>query len=154
VPARGPIDTIAAKYVAAMLTVTTRHECSAITQASGLMGFAAARAETFQGSLDALILSTIGGIDRQHLRLLERRARNDFPNARLIVCDWASPTSAKETSSGAGAYGQAEQPIATSTKLAEATELLAYARRPVSTSAALSADNRSTAPNEPITVIT
>ncbi|MEQ1614067.1 MAG: AI-2E family transporter, partial [Hyphomicrobiaceae bacterium] len=33
VPARGPIDTIAAKYVAAMLTVTTRHECSAITQA-------------------------------------------------------------------------------------------------------------------------
>lgn len=120
VPARGPIDIVAAKFAAAMLAATTRHECIAIEHATGLMGLSAARSAAGDGNVDALILSTVGGIDHQHLKLLERRAVRDFPHTRLIVSDWASPTSSERKS--------AEADIATTASLVGSIALLAYAR--------------------------
>ena len=94
VPARGPIDTVAAELVSAVVNTLPGRIAIATTQASGMMALAAARAEGADPA--TIVISTAGGMRRQHLELIERRARRDFPQARLIACDWASHATADE----------------------------------------------------------
>lgn len=35
-----------------------------------------------------MLLLTVGGVSRSHLRLLARRAVGDLPDTRILLCDW------------------------------------------------------------------
>jgi predicted PurR-regulated permease PerM len=121
IPARGPVDLIASEFVAAMLEATSGIKCIAIKQASGLMAVSAARTMSTGSQLKFVIISTVGGMDHEHLRLLQRRASTDFPRVRLIVCDWG--TTVTTTPADNRALGNSISSIA---KFADVLTLLAY----------------------------
>ena len=119
----GPIDLIAAKFVAAMLSRITGIECIAMEQASGLMALAGANARTGAARADTIIISTVGGIDEKLLRILVRRAEKDFPDARIWVCNWGVVENAASAAKDAAATRAVDLP-----KLANVAEMLGYGR--------------------------
>jgi len=124
IAAHGPIDLIAAKFVAAMLSRITDVECIAMEQASGLMALAGANARTETARADTIIISTVGGIDEKLLRILVRRAEKDFPQARIWVCDWGDAERAASAATDAAAIHAVDLP-----KLANVAEMLGYGQR-------------------------
>jgi predicted PurR-regulated permease PerM len=90
IPARGPIDSIAASFIAALLGTAVGRKCVAVEHASGLMGLSAARSLARGLAVDSVILSTVGGVEDQHLRLLVKRVQSAFPDVRLLICDWGA----------------------------------------------------------------
>jgi len=121
IPARGPIDLIAAKFVAAMVSRTTRINCIAMEQASGLMALAGANART--GTLAPIrSLFDRGGIDEKLLRFLVRRAEKDFPDARIWVCDWGV------SGNTASRRGMATPHALPTIQLANVVEMLGYGK--------------------------
>jgi len=121
VPARGPVDAIAATFVAASLQRAADRTCVAVEHASGLMALSAARTLASDAGTDTIILSTVGGVENRHLRLLVKRAQRDFPAARLLVCDWgAEEESLAPSSEPAGVRSKVIR------KLSEVTTVLAY----------------------------
>ena len=123
IPARGPIDLIAAKFVAAMVSRTTRIDCIAMEQASGLMALAGANARTGTSRADTIIISTVGGIDEKLLRFLVRRAEKDFPDARIWVCDWGVSGNTASAARDGDATRAVDYP-----KLANVVEMLGYGK--------------------------
>jgi len=123
IPARGPIDLIAAKFVAAMVSRTTRINCIAMEQASGLMALAGANARTGTPRADTIIISTVGGIDEKLLRFLVRRAEKDFPDARIWVCDWGVSGNTASAARDGDTTRAADYP-----KLANVVEMLGYGK--------------------------
>ncbi len=97
VPARGPIDSIAARYIATIVRNNSDWSCISVEQATGLMALSACRTLASGKPLDTVIISTVGGIDQQHLRLLVGRAQKDLPTVRLLICDWGGVLQANST---------------------------------------------------------
>ena len=105
IPARGPIDTIAAGYIAAVLARTTGRPCSAVEHAAGLMALASIATTADREPKDiTLIVSTVGGIDTRHLPYIVTRASANSPDARVLVGAWRDPGGA------AAAAGAADGP--------------------------------------------
>lgn len=89
IPARGTIDVIASQFVAALLEKSGAAATTAVTESSGMMALASiGQHETAPSALPTLILSTAGGMDGRHMRLLAKRAQRQFPGASIIMCDW------------------------------------------------------------------
>lgn len=88
VPARGPIDAAASKYVADLVQRTTGRPATAVTSSTGLMAISDARQAAKDRPVSHVVISTVGGLDDQHLKLILRRASRDFPAATLVVCNW------------------------------------------------------------------
>jgi len=118
---RRPVDAIAATFVAASLQRAADRTCVAVEHASGLMALSAATTLARDAGTDTIILSTVGGVENRHLRLLVKRAQRDFPAARLLVCDWgAEEESLSPSSEPAGVRSKVIR------KLSEVTTVLAY----------------------------
>lgn len=84
IPAQGPIDTAAARYVASVVQATTSCPTRAVSHTTGLTALSDI------GPADApvtIIVITVGGIDPRHLRFIVRRAVRDFPQSRVMVLD-------------------------------------------------------------------
>jgi predicted PurR-regulated permease PerM len=85
IPARGTIDRAAAEHVAFLVTRQTPCRAVVPTRSSGLTAIADIRSMEDYADIDALIITTVGGVDGQQLRLIARRAARDFPNAHLFI---------------------------------------------------------------------
>lgn len=87
VAARGPVDIIAARFVAAMLRIGS--SCNAEAQAanSGLTALSELRARPGRTPIQALIVTTVGGVDAKHLEIISRRAARVFPESKVSVLD-------------------------------------------------------------------
>lgn len=86
VPARGDIDAIAADYLAKVLPALTGSAATTVTGASGMTALAQAKAAAEKA--DTMVLVTVGGLEKQHLKFILRRAARDFPGTRVVVLDW------------------------------------------------------------------
>jgi len=94
VPARGPIDVVAARFIASAIGKATGRPCESSKHASGLMALSAFSESKTQPS--AIVISTVGGIDAHQLTILERRAVQLFPGCRVICyCPAGVPESAR-----------------------------------------------------------
>ncbi len=88
IPARGPIDLTATRFVADIMGLSACGTSHTAGQGSGLTALSDAKAEFKDTTFDSIVVVTVGGIDQQHLRFIIRRARRDFSSARLVVLDW------------------------------------------------------------------
>ncbi len=120
IAAHGPIDIMAARFAAAWLKRMTGRECAAVNQASGLMALASL--EALKETPPTIVLLSVGGVERSHLRLLLRRAVSSFPESRIIACDWMGPTSADLESQGKAA----PDPIMRCVSVAALTQTLRF----------------------------
>ena len=111
IPARGPIDALAASVVATIVERETAFDCATTDQVSGLLAISTASGQSRDRTFDAILLSTVGGIEQQHMRLLVRRAEREFPGTRILVCDWAATD---ELSGSPAAGGKDRIPTLTS----------------------------------------
>ena len=85
VPARGPIDAIAARFLAVVLDAIPSTRAQALQKGSGLMALASARSGKEPPA--EILLVTVGGLDTSFTELLRRRAKHDFPDARVHAMD-------------------------------------------------------------------
>lgn len=92
IPAHGAVDAIAAAFTAFILTRSGAH-CHASERASGLMALSTLKGE----SVETILLLSVGGVSRSHMRLLARRAVADFPTSRILLCDWGDGVHSDET---------------------------------------------------------
>lgn len=116
VPARGPIDAIAAGHVADVAGRIACIAAQAVTRATGLMALASAKARDEGDPPTHVLLITVGGMERGHLGYLAQRAASAFPSARILVQGAADP--------GSRQSGGSAQPIVNSSSLGELLTLL------------------------------
>jgi predicted PurR-regulated permease PerM len=95
IPARGTIDRAAAEHVAFLVTRQTPCRAVVATRSTGLTAIADLRAMKDYENVDTLIVTTVGGVDGQQLRLIARRAARDFPNAHHFVMSLDEPVDAE-----------------------------------------------------------
>lgn len=89
IPARGTIDVIASQFVASLLAKTGGVATTSVTESSGMMALASIETHATSASgLPTIVLSTAGGMDGRHMRLLAKRAQRQFAGATIIMCDW------------------------------------------------------------------
>lgn len=122
VAARGPVDRLAADYVAALLNANTSCDCRSLGMSSGLTALADARAarSTATSGTEIVIISTGGG-DSGQLRLVVNRAVAYFPESHVYVL---GPESGGWAARPPGA---ATQPVAgTYTKISHLVDLLNF----------------------------
>jgi len=86
VPARGPVDAIAAECVACILRLCTPADSTAVGSSTGLTALASIGEPEGDG-MRAIVIVTVGGIERRHLALVLRRALRDFGDAELHLLD-------------------------------------------------------------------
>ncbi|MEO8652044.1 MAG: AI-2E family transporter [Hyphomicrobiaceae bacterium] len=94
IPARGIIDRAAAEHVAFLVTRQTPCRAVVATRSTGLTAIADIHAMKEYADIDALIITTVGGVDGQQLRLIARRAARDFPHAHLFIMSLDEPADA------------------------------------------------------------
>lgn len=101
--ARGPIDEIAAHFIAAVLELRLDRRIIVIERETGLMGLASVRG-VLHGTLSSdVVLVTTGGIQRKLIRFIHNRAMRDFPASRVISCDpYADGSDASSSDERAG----------------------------------------------------
>lgn len=87
-PAHGPVDSIAAEFVAFIISRAAGRDCKAVEHATGMMARSAIKASQTMGALDSVVIATVGCIEPSHLRFLARRAAMDFPDVRVILCNF------------------------------------------------------------------
>ncbi len=90
VPARGPIDTLAAEIVLAAMTAQGVVSGKLATGMAGLSALAHERDDAGAKRYDAIVITTVGGIDSRHLSIMARRAERDFPGTRVMTLDYGS----------------------------------------------------------------
>lgn len=83
-PARGPIDRMAVRFLATALTSATGRRVVAIEKGAGLMALASARAALAGAAPGVIVVATVGGLDRSFTRLIQRRAARDYPGALVV----------------------------------------------------------------------
>jgi predicted PurR-regulated permease PerM len=120
IAAHGPIDAMAAGFAAAWLKRMTGRECAAVTQATGLMALASLK--SLKEAPPTIVLLSVGGVERSHLRLILRRAVGAFPESRIIACDWIG-SSGKEQETREKA---APDPIVRCASVAALTQTLRF----------------------------
>ncbi len=91
VAARGPFDELTAKVSAAVLDKSPRIDAEASVGTSGLSALATRKAEHGEGPLDAIVLTTAGGVDSRLLAILAKRTQQQFPNCRVHVLEAVEP---------------------------------------------------------------
>ena len=91
IPARGTIDHAAAEHIAFLVNRQTPCRAVVATRSAGLTAISDIRAMKEYADVDSLIITTVGGVDGQQLRLIARRALRDFPNANHFVLDLDEP---------------------------------------------------------------
>jgi predicted PurR-regulated permease PerM len=94
VPARGTVDRTAAEHIAFLVNRQTPCRAVVATRSAGLTAIADLHAMKEFKNVDALIVTTVGGVDGQQLRLIARRATRDFPDANLFVLSLDEPIDA------------------------------------------------------------
>lgn len=125
-PARGPVDGLAAEYMATTLDAVGRWRVEGSGSAAGLTAIANRAADTDAPPADAVLIVTVGGVDPRHLELIVRRARRDFPNARIMTYEGSGVPAAGVRRTGASATGvpasggrEAEEHVTRYTQFAE-----------------------------------
>lgn len=101
VPAQGPIDVISAMAGAAALNAAVGAAFVPVDAASGLLALSVIKDSDDLRKADTLVISTVGGIEGRHLRLIAKRARTELPHMRIVVASWAD-ASVRETIGGKG----------------------------------------------------
>ena len=91
VAARGPFDELTAKVTAAVLDKSPRIDAEATAGTSGLTALATRKAEDGDGPLDAIVLTTAGGVDSRLLGILAKRTQQQFPSCRVHVLEAVEP---------------------------------------------------------------
>jgi len=84
IPARGPIDRMAARYVAALLGTLTPYSVMA-SDAAGLTALSDAYAAAKDGHHPQIVIATTGHSTSAQLKLIVRRAASQFPSSPLFV---------------------------------------------------------------------
>lgn len=92
VAGRGPVDRMAAGYIASAIRCGTRRRPTLMQSATGLMALNTARQSLERHTPSDVILVSVGGLERSFAQLLARRAATAFPGARIITCDFSAPT--------------------------------------------------------------
>ena len=95
VPARGTIDHAAAEHIAFLVNRQTPCHAVVATRSAGLTAIADIRAMKEYAEVDTIIVTTVGGVDSQQLRLIARRAARDFPDANHFVMSLDEPVDAE-----------------------------------------------------------
>lgn len=90
VPAQGPIDVISAMAAAAVLNAAVGVECVPLDAASGMLALSVIKESDELRRSHTLIISTVGGLEGRHLRLIARRARSELPHMRIVIASWAA----------------------------------------------------------------
>ena len=85
IPARGPVDAIAASFIASVIDRAAAKACAAIVTSSGLLALSSARNEPATCIPTTILIVTVGGLQGAHLKFLAARAARDFPGARLLM---------------------------------------------------------------------
>ncbi len=93
IPAHGPIDQIAAEFAAFLLTRTTGMVYRAAKQSSGMMALSSLKEGE---NLDTMVIISVGGVSRSHLRLLARKAAADFSRTRIVLSDFGEASDIDE----------------------------------------------------------
>jgi predicted PurR-regulated permease PerM len=91
VAARGPFDELTAKVTAAVLDKSPRIDAEATAGTSGLTALATRKAEDGEEPLDAIVLTTAGGVDSRLLGILAKRTQQQFPSCRVHVLEAVEP---------------------------------------------------------------
>lgn len=85
IPARGPIDAMAAKFLSSVLNSLTPYRVHAASS-SGLTALAAARASMAKtDEKPAIVITSTGASDSAQLRLIANRAATTFPGNPIFV---------------------------------------------------------------------
>lgn len=120
-PARGPIDAMAARFVSTALAASVPRRIVALEQGTGLMALASA-GDALNGDMPSdIVVVTVGGLERSFGRLIQRRAARDFPGSRVVSC----ALDAKQHVAAAPAEGEA---AATCTSLRELRDVISAER--------------------------
>ena len=85
VGARGPIDAMAAAYLARVLQSETGRHAFASARDSGLTALAAAHAADGGMRRDAIIIVSTGSASARQIEYVERRARGLYPGSRVLI---------------------------------------------------------------------
>jgi predicted PurR-regulated permease PerM len=91
VAARGPFDELTAKVTAAVLDKSPRINAESTAGTSGLTALATRKVEDGERALDAIVLTTAGGVDSRLLGILAKRTQQQFPNCRVHVLEAVEP---------------------------------------------------------------
>lgn len=123
VPAQGPIDVISAMAAAGALNATVGTAFVPLDAASGMLALSVIKECEKLRKAHTLIISTSGGIEGRHLRLIALRARAELPHMRVVVASWAA-------ASARDAIGNdAVDDVTVVTQIAEVVALLPSQRR-------------------------
>ncbi len=114
IPARGTIDHAAAEHIAFLVNRQTPCRAVVATRSAGLTAIADLHAMAEYENVDTLIVTTVGGVDGQQLRLIARRAVRDFPHANHFVMslDEAVDAEREETRKAEGKNSQVHTTVA------------------------------------------
>lgn len=86
VPARGPIDAMAAKFIATLLNTLTPYRVRAATTASGLTALADAKATLApDDQRPHIVIASLGASESAQLRLIVNRAASYFPHNPVLI---------------------------------------------------------------------
>lgn len=91
IPARGPVDAIAGKFIGQLLVESVPSSKISVSASSGLTALSDAQGQSATKLPNALVLATVSAIDAQQLRFIVKRAARDFPGVRLLVMDFRLP---------------------------------------------------------------
>lgn len=84
---RGPIDLMAASYLANSIRRDTGMQPIMVESATGLMALQNARQAIGDKQPGGIVVVSVGGLDQTFARLLEKRTAAEFPGARIIACN-------------------------------------------------------------------
>ncbi len=87
VPARGAVDAMATAYVARALRALTPWQIEGAQASSGLTALSGRGGVPTETEIAAVIIVTVGGVERRHLEILVRRAVSSFPTARIMTLE-------------------------------------------------------------------
>lgn len=137
VPARGSIDGLASEIVAIALKSSSGVSTTVVTGSAGLSALAHERGDAQSMAYDAVVITTVGGVDPRHLKIMLRRAERDYPGARISTLDYGGaafipdPTSSPETSSRFESLAALAQSLDFTPTRSPETASAATLRRPV-----------------------
>lgn len=129
VPARGDVDALANLFAARALQATSDWDIASVHNSSGLTALSSRAGLERDARIDALVIVTVGGIDRRHLDILSKRAVQGFPGTRVIVLDPIDQDIRQDVRPMSGKTREENEAVARRRSLAEVAELLTFASK-------------------------
>jgi hypothetical protein len=87
VPVQGPVDQIAARYLACSADQSGRVASAAVETTSSTLGLAAIQTDARFAEVDTVVLCTVNAMTERQLMFSIRRARRSLTHVRLIFFD-------------------------------------------------------------------